>query len=160
MVVISDTSPINYLCQIGHIEVLPAIFGRVIVPIAVAGELQQAAAPESVRRFIANPPEWLNVREPNSTITSIVDFGAGERQAIALAHELHADFLIVDDLDARVVAEQRHIAVICTLGVLKMAAGRQLVQLPQVITDLQACGFYVSESLKREMLGDAPQSSE
>lgn len=86
--------------------------------------------------------------------------GAGERQAIALAHELRADFLIVDDLDARVVAEQRHIAVIGTLGVLKIAAGRRLVELHQSITDLQACGFYVSESLKHEMLGDAPQSSE
>jgi predicted nucleic acid-binding protein len=160
VVVISDTSPINYLCQIGHIDVLPAIFGRVVVPSAVAEELRQAAAPESVRQFIADPPDWLDIREPNSTISSIADFGAGERQAIALAHELHADFLIVDDLDARVVAEQRHIAVIGTLGILKLAAGRRLVQLPKAIADLQAYGFYISDNLKREMLSDRSRSTQ
>jgi predicted nucleic acid-binding protein len=160
VVVISDTSPINYLCQIGHIDILPAIFGSVIVPVAVAEELQRVAAPDSVRRFMANSPEWLDVRVPNSTITSIVDLGSGERQAIALAKELHADFLLVDDLDARRMAEKRQIAVIGTLGVLKIASGRRLVNLAQAIADLQACGFYVSEGLRREILGDAPKLNE
>jgi predicted nucleic acid-binding protein len=156
VVVISDTSPINYLCQIGHIEILPAIFGRVVVPSAVAMELEHSAAPESVHHFITNPPAWLEICDPSREFPSIGDLGDGEQQALALAAELRADLLIVDDLEARSAAEARSITVIGTLGVLKLASGRKLVDLTGAFADLQACGFYISENLKREMLGDGP----
>ena len=156
MIVISDTSPIRYLCQIGRIEILPEIFGSVIVPNAVAAELSREATPQAARDLIGNPPGWLLIRVPNSPIAVTGDFGDGEMQAIALALELHADYLIIDDLGARTIAQQQKIAVIGTLGALKIAARRGLVALGQAINDLQLCGFYISDKLKAEILEEPP----
>lgn len=156
MVVISDTSPINYLCQIGQVEILAAIFGHVVIPTAVLTELLHAAAPESVRNFLAETPEWIEIREPAESGSLTADLGLGERQAIALAEELQANFLIVDDMEARLAAEQRHISVIGTLGVLKLAAQRKLVSLSKVVEDLQKSGFHMSDSLIKELLGESP----
>ena len=40
MIVLSDTSPINYLVLIGHIDILPTLFGQVVVPPAVLGKVK------------------------------------------------------------------------------------------------------------------------
>ncbi len=48
MIVVSDTSPLNYLILIGEEELLPKLFGRVVIPNAVFGELQAAGASEKV----------------------------------------------------------------------------------------------------------------
>jgi predicted nucleic acid-binding protein len=159
VIVISDTSPIHYLCLIGRIDILPAIFGSVVVPNAVAAELSRKATPQAARDFIGNPPGWLCIRAPSRPIAATGDFGDGELQAIALALELHADYLIIDDWSARTIAEQQQIAVIGTLGVLKIASRRGLVNLEQAINDLLLCGFYISDKLRDEMLGNVPGDS-
>ncbi len=157
MIVISDTSPIRYLCLIGRIDLLPAIFESVVVPNAVAAELSRTATPQAACDFIGNPPDWLHIRTPSHPIVATGDFGDGELQAIALALELHADYLIIDDWGARTIAEQQQITVIGTLGVLKIAARRRLVELKQAIDDLQLCGFYISDKLKAEILSELPE---
>src|SRR5438105_1302019 len=53
-VVISDASPLHYLILIGHAEVLPSLYTEVLIPEAVAKELQQPATPESVRDWIVH----------------------------------------------------------------------------------------------------------
>ncbi len=77
MIVLSDTSPLNYLLLIGHVEILPAIFGGLIIPEAVAAELTHARAPDVVRHWIASPPAWCQVR----TVTQLdrtIPLGKGE----------------------------------------------------------------------------------
>jgi len=59
MIVVADTSPINYLVLIGHIEILPKIYGEVLVPQAVIDELQDRDAPTEVRDWLSAPPKWL-----------------------------------------------------------------------------------------------------
>lgn len=159
MIVISDTSPIRYLCQIGQIGILPAIFESVVVPKAVAAELSRKATPQAARDFVDNSPDWLHIQEPSRPIATTGDFGDGELQAIALAIELQADYLIMDDLGARTFAERQNVAVIGTLGTLKIAARRGLLELEQAINDLQLCGFYISDKLKAEILDEPPASS-
>jgi predicted nucleic acid-binding protein len=39
MLVVADTTPINYLILIGQVEILPSLFERVVIPQAVATEL-------------------------------------------------------------------------------------------------------------------------
>ena len=56
MIVVCDTSPLNYLVLIQHAEVLPSLFGRVIAPPAVMAELQHPGAPTIVRAWAAAPP--------------------------------------------------------------------------------------------------------
>jgi predicted nucleic acid-binding protein len=112
MIVIADTSPINYLVLIDHIEVLPKLYGRILTPPAVCDELRSALAPLPVRRWIAHPPLWLEVqaagRAPDAALLQ-AQLGAGEREAIVLAQELAADELIIDELRGRREARRRHL---------------------------------------------------
>ena len=62
MLVVADTSPLNYLVLVGAVDVLRAMYGRVVVPTAAADELSVAAAPLAVRQWLAARPEWLEVR--------------------------------------------------------------------------------------------------
>ncbi len=98
MIVVSDTSPLNYRLLIQHAEVLPLLFGRVIAPPAVMIELQHPGAPSMVRAWAAGPPAWLEIRAP-ATIAPNLGLGIGETHAISLAQELHADAVLIDELD-------------------------------------------------------------
>ena len=64
--VIADTGPINYLVLIERIDLLPALFQKVILPSAVQRELDDRDTPPSVRDWIAHPPAWVEVSETPS----------------------------------------------------------------------------------------------
>ena len=56
MIVVADTSPTNYLVLIGEIDVLPALYEKIIIPEAVFNELQDAETPELVRTWVDGAP--------------------------------------------------------------------------------------------------------
>jgi predicted nucleic acid-binding protein len=123
MIVVADTSPINYLILIGEIEILAKMYGTVVVPRAVREELLRPSAPEIVRDWMSQMPVWLEVRTPsNAPDALLAALDPGERDAIILAGELKADQLIGDDRQGRHEAEKRGIPVIGTLGVIREAA--------------------------------------
>ena len=62
MIVISDTSPLNYLVMVGKQDILPMLFGKIIVPEAVMRELQARAAPPEVRQWLRTRPNWLEMK--------------------------------------------------------------------------------------------------
>jgi predicted nucleic acid-binding protein len=62
MIVVADTSPLNYLVLIDEIDLLPALFGQVIVPQAVFQELQHPRTSRKVREWAAHLPAWLELR--------------------------------------------------------------------------------------------------
>ena len=62
MIVVSDTSPINYLILIEQINLLPELFGEIIIPQAVKIELSDLAAPDPVQTWINQSPEWLKIQ--------------------------------------------------------------------------------------------------
>jgi predicted nucleic acid-binding protein len=55
MIVVADTSPLNYLVLIGHVAILPHFYQQVLVPSSVWRELQDVNTPEPVRAWSANP---------------------------------------------------------------------------------------------------------
>ena len=89
---------------------MPEIFGRIAIPAAVAAE---------VKRFML--PGWTDVHQPSDTavIPGItVDLGAGETGAILLAFQLKSSQIILDDRDARTIAESLGLSVIGVPGLL------------------------------------------
>lgn len=96
MIVVSDTTPLNYLLLIGQQELLPALFRSVYTVPAVMLELQHPRAPEIVRAWALKPPSWLRVQSPTRSIAAGLA-GIGEAAAIALAQELRADVTLIDD---------------------------------------------------------------
>jgi predicted nucleic acid-binding protein len=116
-------------------------------------ELRHPETPEPVRSWLTNLPSWLEVHTLRSTPDSTLDhLDAGEREAIALAEELHADQLLLDDADARQEAARRNLPFIGTLGVLREAARRDLLDLRAALAQLQATTFFVDPELIRSLL--------
>ena len=153
MIVIADTTPLNYLVLIDQPHLLPQLYGRVLIPQAVYDELQQERTPAPVRAWVANRPAWLEVRQASVPLDSeLEELDRGEREAIALALELQADLLILDDRDARVEASRRNLVVIGTLRVLEDAAQLGLVDLPRALLRLQQTTFRASPYLVRALL--------
>jgi predicted nucleic acid-binding protein len=155
MIVVADTTPINYLILIGEIDVLAKLYGRVVIPRAVHEELTHSRAPESVRTWIARPPSWLEILSPASvSYPALAGLDAGEREAIALAEQLSADQLIVDELLGRREAERRGLPVIGTIGVLREAAGEGLLDLQTAIDRLRQTSFHISPAILASLLND------
>lgn len=157
MIVVADTSPINYLIWIEQIEVLPKLYGRILTPPAVREELRGALAPPQVRRWIDHPPLWLEVQAPSRAPDAALlqaGLGAGEREAILLAQELGANELIIDELRGRREASRRHLHFTGTLGVLRLAGARGLLDLKTAIAQLRNTNFYIEPNLLDRLLKD------
>jgi predicted nucleic acid-binding protein len=153
MIVIADTTPLNYLVLIDQSNLLPRLYGRVLIPQAVYEEFQAEGAPASVRDWATHHPAWLEVRPALLPLGIGLDpLDPGEREAIALAVELKADLLILDDRDARLEATRRNLMVIGTLRVLEDAAELGLIDLPHAIERLQQTTFRASAKLFQAML--------
>ena len=153
MIVVADAGPLRYLILIEHTHVLPALYGRVLVPPAVVTELTRERTPVVVRQWLVNKPGWLQIHSPTSGLTpSGLRLGPGELEAIALAVELSADAVLMDERDGRREAERRGVAVLGTLRVLADAAEHHLADLPTAFDRLRQTNFRASEQLMQSLL--------
>lgn len=153
MLIVADTTPLRYLVVLGHADLLHRLFGQVIIPPAVAGEMQHPHAPAALRAWMASPPAWLEIRPPQRMPdATLLQLDPGEREAILLAQELHADMLLVDDQDAREEAARRTLEVMGTLRVLELAAEQGWIDLPTALTQLQTARFYLTPQMVQELL--------
>ena len=155
MIVIADTSPLNYLVLIDAVHILPALFGKVTIPGAVLRELSAVGAPPEVRVWISEMPGWLSVKSALPALQSegLASLGAGEREAIALALEDPSEaLLIMDEAKGRLEAASRQFRFIGTLGVLDKAAACGLIDLPSCIGRLTRTNFHITPSLLKALL--------
>lgn len=86
MIVIADTSPICYLILIHTIDLLPQLYGKILIPHTVYQELKSPKSPPEVQQWLEHIPDWLEVCEDSNSSdeqTQILD--RGEQEAIALA---------------------------------------------------------------------------
>jgi predicted nucleic acid-binding protein len=153
--VVADTGPLNYLVLTGDIELLPKLFGRILTPPAVRDELIDRDAPAEVRTWIAQAPDWLEVRPSpdirrDDLVTSRLD--RGERAAIALALTVNADLVLMDDQEGVGVARREGLVVTGTLGVLDLAARRGIIDLAEAFARLKATSFYYRQGLLDALL--------
>ncbi len=152
MIVVSDTSPLNYLVLIDAVHVLPQLYGEVIIPPAVRNELDDPRTPDPVRKWAQHPPNWLLLREP-SRIDPSVKLDPGEREAISLAKELRADHLLIDERDGTRVAKAQGLRPLGTLAVLAQAAAFDLIDLRNTLNRLQSeTTFRVTQQLIDHLL--------
>ena len=153
MLVVSDTSPISSLLQVGRADLLLDLFGHVCISPAVQRELA---------RFHATTPPYIEVRavvEQARVSILQLTLDAGEAEAIVLAAECRADYLLIDERRGRKVAAEQGVPTIGVLGVLLLAKERQLIpSVKDCLAELQAkAGFYVSEAIKLRVLTAAQE---
>ena len=145
MIVVSDSGPLNYLIWIDAVGVLPQLYETVVIPEAVQRELSHPKAPTQVRQWIASLPNWVSVQSPRVLLALSVDIG--EQEAISLAVEIGADLILLDDRSGREAAEAQELSVTGTLGVLRQAARRGLIDLADTLNKLRQTNFRASPGL-------------
>lgn len=153
LVVIADTSPIRYLVQIGHIDLLHRLFAAVTIPTEVARELGDPSAPPAVQAWIQAPPDWLNVTEARDEgDPALSHLDPGERAAIALGIALKADLILIDERRGYAAAVRKGIEVTGTLGILDLAAKRQWIDLSEAIDRLKKTNFRYRKEIIEALL--------
>ena len=134
-VVVADNSPIDVLVRLGCEDLLPTLFGQVVIPRQVQEELLSLKTPKATRQFVLSPPDWFLVREPLS-VESIPRLHAGEEAAISLALEMKADLLLIDEERGRQEAVKRGLAITGVIGILEVSARRSLLDLRETFARL------------------------
>ena len=158
MLVIADTSPLNDLILIDAVDILPRLYGRVILPAGALEELRHPGAPSVVSRWANALPAWIEVAaapEAGHAEASLAILGRGESEAIALAAAFHAHtqvLLLLDEEAARTEAAARGLPFTGTLGVLKSAARNGWIDLTTSFARLRRTNFRVAEALLKELL--------
>jgi predicted nucleic acid-binding protein len=151
MIVVSDTTPLNYLILIGAVEVLPALFGRVYAPRSVLTELLHPKTPDIVRAWAGSPPVWLIVQNPTQPADPALKLGSGESAAIALAEELKADWVLMDERKGSREAQRRGLRVAGTLTILEEAGANGLLEYEATRDRLVSeTTFYATEEVLRD----------
>ena len=152
MIVVSDTSPVNYLLLIDQIDLLPRLFQQIIIPDVVRKEMLDPLPPPALQQWITNPPSWLKVQTVSGVDATLNTLDPGEQAAITLAQTLPADLLIIDERLGRRVASDRGIPIIGTLGILDDAASQGLIELADAIARLQQTNFRISRRIIQTLL--------
>ena len=144
MLVVCDTTPLNYLIQIDLVGLIPRLFTEACIPQAVFRELLHPAAPASVRQWALNLPGWVSVRDAGViTDPELLDLHPGESEAITVAISLQAHFLLTDDYKARVACRNRGLATLTTLLILDAAANRDWISFEDAMERLLKTNFRV-----------------
>ena len=146
ILIVADTGPVNYLIQIGCIGVLARLAEKTVLPAIVHEELLHPAAPEAVRAWATALPPWVEVRTATQLI-EVQDVSPADREAIALAKELGAAILLMDDREARRCAAALGVVTIGTVGLLEVAAARGLVSLPVALEKMRGTSCFLSEEI-------------
>lgn len=145
---VTDSSPLIILWQTGRLELLNQVFDRVAIPPAVERE---------VRPSLRGLPSWIDQQAALPLLA--VDLGPGEREAIALALALNADYLIVDDLPARRLATRLGLRITGSAGLLVRARRLGLIDAVRPELDAMiASGLYMSRQVYLEVLGSVGEA--
>jgi predicted nucleic acid-binding protein len=161
MIVVSDTSVISNLANVGQLGLLQRLYGKLVIPLAVYQELLQANREELTNLVIENLA-WIEVRSIQNTallntIAPLLD--RGEAEAIALTVEVRADRLIIDEKKGRKKAIELGIKVTGILGILLAAKQSGYIQrIEPILNALRSSGFWVNEDLYLEVLRLAGES--
>jgi uncharacterized protein len=139
---VADASPLTVFHQIARPELVRSVLGEVLIPPAVASEI----APS-----LGDPPPWIQVIalplvRPQFPWESTLD--RGEAEAIALALQMSAIQIVLDDRPARRAAEQLGLSVVGSLGLLLEARRQGIIAVVQPYLDAMiGVGFFIGPSL-------------
>lgn len=156
MIIVSDTSPINNLAAIHHLHLLHQLYGTVLIPEAVYRELTDpdfpVAGATEVQTF-----DWIQTRVvgDRSLVAALSnELDLGEAEAIALAVELQADQVLVDERRGRLIANRLNLRYTGILGVLVEAKSQGLIAevKPQLEALINEAGFWITEPLYNNVL--------
>jgi len=163
MIVVSDTSPLTNLAAIGQFNLLRQLYNEVHIPDGVWEELNAEGKrwPGSVEVAAADWVQRHAVKNQSLVTALRRDLGQGEAEGIALALEIEADLILLDEKEGRHAAQRMGLRVIGVIGVLLDAKSHGLIDKvrPHLDALRQTAGFYLDESLYHSTLASAGESA-
>lgn len=156
MIVVADTSILLNLGRVGQIELLRLLFGDVVIPPEVAAEFLRLASISPRFEGLSLPP-WLR-QQSATTVPAIVRAAAGldsgETAALALAVEIHADAVLLDERRGHEMAVRLGLRTVGVLGILLQAKESGSIPKLSPILDLleRDAGFWIAPALRARVL--------
>jgi hypothetical protein len=156
VIVVSNTSPLTSLAAIGQFHLLQALYGQIHIAAAVWDELNAGGMSWPGRDEVARS-EWIrrHALEDSALLRALeTDLDRGEVETLALAAELRADLVLLDEREVRTVARRMGLRFIGVLGVLLEAKARGFVEAvrPQLDALRGRAGFYLDDQLFRDVM--------
>jgi predicted nucleic acid-binding protein len=157
--VISNTSPLFYLHQLGCLDLLQKLYGQIVIPKAVFEELEEGRRQGECVPDVQGC-DWIKIRSVRipSLVRLVTDFGAGEAQVLALALEEPNCLVILDERLAREVAELQNLRITGTAGVLLKAKQQGYISAVRPLLDnLMQSNFRLSDQVRIMILKRAQE---
>lgn len=151
MIVVSNTSPLTNLAAIGQFHLLETLYAQIWIPEAVVSELNANGVQWPGSRQTRQAPWIRRQRVTNRALVTTLqgDLDQGEAEAIALALELQADLLLIDEKEGRRTAQRLGLRVTGVVGLLVEAkAQAKLNQIRPLLDSLRYdAGFFMTDRL-------------
>ena len=149
MIVVSDTSPIGNLIQVGRLELLCEVFQEVLIPPVVFQEVMELVN-FGIDLSEFKQADWIKTLSigDNRRVSELMrELDAGESQAIILAQEVAADWILIDERAGTKIAENLGLHPIGLVGVLIKAKEKRLIEaVTSVVLELrETAGFWISD---------------
>jgi len=145
--IISDTSCLILLTNIGELDLLHEVYGQIITTIDIANEYGEKL------------PDWVEIKEVKDKYRQRIlemQIDKGESSAITLALETSDCTLILDDYKARRMAEQLHLSYTGTIGVIIKAKLLGIIpSIKPLLDKIRQTDFRVSVDIELQALKEA-----
>jgi uncharacterized protein len=156
--VVCNATPLINFAAINRLDILQAVFSQIVIPQAVCDETTVSGFPASEFVLQAIAAKWLQVQAVSSIAANIPpELDQGEREAITLALETGEPQILLDEREARQVAQSLGLQVIGTLGILLLAKKRGIITQVQPVLDgmINHGQYWVSRPLYEQVLRQA-----
>lgn len=156
MIVVSNASAIINLAAVGQLDLLRQLYDKIAIPQAVYHEIAVVGVGQPGATEVQTL-EWIETRQvvKRTLVASLqIELDKGEAEAIALAVELKAELLLLDERLGRAVASRLGLKFIGLLGVLIEARGKRLIPAVKPVLDnlITQAGFWVNDQLYAQVL--------
>ncbi len=153
--IIANSTPLIALAKLSRLDLLPKIYNQVTIPRAVYEEVTISGYEKDGLAEIKKA-EWLKIKEVKEyKLKKLLqmELGKGESEVIALACELNADLVIIDENRGREIARMFGLKVTGTIGIIIEAKRRGLLSSVQEnLGELINAGIWIGNDLYDEAL--------
>jgi predicted nucleic acid-binding protein len=157
MIIVSDSGPLISLAKINKFSLLKQVFKEIIIPegvyIEVVEEGRGKDGAKETREALGKWVKKVRVKDSLAVQLLLPDLKRGETESIVLAKELNADLILIDDRNARDIAEASGLIIKGTVGILLIAKEMGIIkEFKKVVDELRNKGFYLKDNTYNRIL--------
>lgn len=161
MIIVSNSTPLISLSAIGKFSLLKTLWGKIYIPVGVYKEVVDFGKGRPGEQEVLKAA-WIESKEVNDKLAVELlrdELDEGESEAIILAKELNADYVLIDERPACKKAFHLGLSKIGTIGILLLAKEEGLIgEVKKYIDELKLKGFRVSKQVYYEVLLKAKEA--